>query len=100
MPPWPMAMPSSTAMVLNSRAMPPAAWIASETIRPTGWRWVWPGTNSVKLLATAMIGLPKSSRATPEACIRARAPAMLRPWVTVRDLSSGTMVTPSGCSSV
>ena len=25
-------MPSSTAIVLNSRAMPPAAWIASETI--------------------------------------------------------------------
>ena len=61
MPPWPIAMPSSTAIVLNSRGTPPAAWIASETIRPTGWRWVWPGTNSVKELATAMIGLPKSS---------------------------------------
>src|ERR1700691_973275 len=36
-----------------------------------------------------MIGLPKSSRATPAARSRARAPAMLRPWVTVRDLSSG-----------
>ena len=48
-----------------------------------------PGTNSVKLLATAMIGLPMSAPATPEARIRARAPAMLRPWVTVRDLSSG-----------
>lgn len=40
MPPWPIAMPSSTAMVLNSRAMPPAAVMASLTIRPTGWRWV------------------------------------------------------------
>ena len=28
-------------------------------------RWAWPGTNWVKLLATAMIGLPKSARLTP-----------------------------------
>ena len=34
MPPWPIAMPSSTAMVLNSRGMPPAALIASDTMRP------------------------------------------------------------------
>lgn len=81
-------------MVLNSRAIPSAAWIASETIRPTGCRCVCPGTNSVKLFATAMIGLPKSSLATPEACMSARAPAMLRPWVTVRDLSSGTTISP------
>ncbi len=40
MPLWPIAMPSSTAMVLNSRGMPPACLIASDTIRPTGWRWV------------------------------------------------------------
>ncbi len=94
MPLWPMAMPSSTAIELNSRGMPPAALTASLTIRPTGCRWVWPGTNSVKLLATATIGLPKSSRATPDACMRARAPAMLRPWVTVRDLSSGMAAPP------
>ena len=60
-----MAMPSSTAIVLNSRGIPPAAAIASETMRPTGCRWVWPGTNSVKLLATATIGLPKSVAADP-----------------------------------
>ena len=30
----------------------------------------------------------------PDARIRARAPAMLRPWVTVRDLSSGIGFTP------
>ncbi|MNI75259.1 hypothetical protein D3C73_1313930 [compost metagenome] len=84
-----MAMPSSTAMVLNSRGTAPAARIASETIRPTGARWVWPGTNSVKELATAMIGLPMSVLATPEARSSARAPAMLRPWVTVRERSAG-----------
>src|SRR5450830_811093 len=85
-------MPSSTAIVLNSRAMPPAAWIAAETMRPTGARCVCPGTNSVKLFATAMIGLPMSSAATPVARSSARAPAMLRPWVTVRDRSSGISV--------
>ena len=47
MPPWPIAMPSSTAIVLNSRGMPPAAMIASATISPTGFRCVWPGTNCV-----------------------------------------------------
>src|SRR5450830_2176517 len=88
-------MPSSTAIVLNSRAMPPAAWIAAETMRPTGARCVCPGTNSVKLFATAMIGLPMSSAATPVARSSARAPAMLRPWVTVRDRRADTM-TPSG----
>ena len=89
MPPCPMAIPSSTAMVLNSRGTPPAAEMASDTIRPTGCRWVWPGTNSVKLLATATIGLPMSEPATPAARSSERAPAMLRPWVTVRDLNSG-----------
>src|SRR5450756_119585 len=87
-----MAMPSSMAIVLNSRAMPPAAWIAAETMRPTGARCVCPGTNSGKLFATAMIGLPMSSAATPVARSSARAPAMLRPWVTVRDRSSGISV--------
>ena len=56
---------------------------------------MWPGTNSVKLLATAMIGLPKSSLATPVARSSARAPAMLRPCVTVRDLSGGIAELPS-----
>ncbi|GHB69003.1 hypothetical protein GCM10010347_43900 [Streptomyces cirratus] len=41
-----------------------------------------------------MIGFPMSALATPEARISARAPAMLRPWVTVRDLSSGIGFTP------
>jgi hypothetical protein len=43
----------------------------------------------VKLLATATIGLPISEPATPAARSSDRAPAMLRPWVTVRDLNSG-----------
>ena len=34
MPTWPMAMPSSTPMVLNSNGIPPAARTASFTLRP------------------------------------------------------------------
>ncbi len=84
-----MAIPSSTAIVLNSRAIPPAACTASDTMRPTGCKCVWPGTNSVKLLAIATIGLPMSAPDTPAARSKARAPAMFRPWVTVLDLNSG-----------
>src|ERR1700722_2178656 len=94
MPPWPIAMPSSTAIVLNSRGIAPAARTASAMTRPTSARWTWPGTNSVKLLATAIIGLPKSSDATPVARSSARAPAMFRPCVTVRDLNGGMPNSP------
>ena len=48
-------------------------------------RCTWPGTNCVKELTTAMIGLPKSPSFMPVARHRARAPAMLRPWVEVRE---------------
>src|SRR3954467_9733942 len=95
MPPWPIAMPSSTAIVLNSRGIPPASLTAAATTWATSRRCTWPGTNSVKLLAIAMIGLPKSSRSTPVARSRARAPAMFLPWVTVRDLSGGMGTTLS-----
>ncbi len=94
MPPWPMAMPSSTAIVLNSRGIAPAARIASATTWPTSRRCTCPGTNSVKLFATAMIGLPMSSLATPVARSRARAPAMFLPCVTVRDRSDGIPISP------
>ena len=39
MPPWPIAMPSSTAIVLNSRPTPPASAIASQTSLPMSRRW-------------------------------------------------------------
>ena len=91
MPPCPIAMPSSTAIVLNSRGTAPAACTASATTCPTSRRCTWPGTNSVKLLATATMGLPMSSRATPVARSSARAPAMFRPCVTVRERSGGIL---------
>ena len=47
MPEWPMAMPSSTAMVLNSRPTPPASAMASHTSEPMFFRWTWPGTKPV-----------------------------------------------------
>jgi hypothetical protein len=89
MPPWPMAMPSSTAMVLNSLAMPPAASIWRATSWPMSFRCTWPGTNCVNEFTTAMIGLPKSPSLMPVARHSARAPAMLRPWVEVRERYSG-----------
>src|ERR1700759_915143 len=89
MPAWPIAMPSSTAMVLNSLATPPDSLTASATISPTLRRCTWRGTNWVKELAIATIGLPKSSSPMPVARQSARAPAMLRPWVLVRDRRAG-----------
>ena len=86
MPPWPMAMPSSTAMVLNSRPIPPASAMDWHTSWPISLRCTWPGTNWVKELATAIMGLPKSESFIPVARHRLRAPAMLRPCVVVRDL--------------
>jgi len=83
MPSWPMAIPSSTAMVLNSLATPPAASISRATSWPMSLRCTWPGTNWVNELTTAMMGFWKSSSFMPVARQRARAPAMLRPAVDV-----------------
>ena len=78
-------MPSSTAIVLNSLATPPAFSTSRATSWPRSFRWTWPGTNCVKELAMAMIGLPKSPSFMPVARQRPRAPAILRPWVEVRE---------------
>ena len=86
-PEWPMAMPSSTAIELNSRPTPPASATAPATSWPMSLRWTCPGTNWVKLLAIATIGFPKSLSVIPVARHRARAPAMLRPCVVVRERS-------------
>jgi hypothetical protein len=85
MPSCPIAMPSSIAIVLNSLATPPACSISRATSWPRSLRWTWPGTNWVNELTTAMIGLPKSASVIPVARHRPRAPAMLGPWVVVRE---------------
>jgi hypothetical protein len=46
------------------------------------------------MFATAMIGLPVSSLATPVARSGARAPAMFLPCLTVRDRSGGIPISP------
>jgi hypothetical protein len=87
MPPWPIAMPSSTAMVLNSRG--------------TRRRPRWPRRRCGRRLQVGVaghelgeaVGHRDDRFADVGACDTAarsseRAPAMLRPWVTVRDLSS------------
>ena len=84
MPPWPMAMPSSTAIVLNSTPHPPEASMTFFTFCPTSCRCTWPGTNCVKLFAMAMMGFSKSASFMPVARHNERAPAMFRPWVEVR----------------
>src|ERR1700761_2412727 len=84
-----MAMPSSTAIVLNSLATPPASCTDCATISPTLRRCTCPGTNWVKEFAIATMGLPKSASVMPVARQSARAPAMLRPWVEVRDRRAG-----------
>ncbi|CAM5182170.1 hypothetical protein ALON55S_02060 [Alishewanella longhuensis] len=88
-PPWPIAIPSSTAMVLNSLAIPPASTILAATNLPRSRKCTWPGTNSTKEFTTATIGLPKSVSFTPVARHKALAPAILRPSVTVADLNFG-----------
>jgi len=88
-----MAMPSSTAMVLNSLATPPAASISRATSWPRSFKWTCPGTNWVNELATAMIGLEKSSSFMPVARHSERAPAMLRPAVDVLERYAGIVGT-------
>ncbi len=89
MPSWPIAMPSSTAMVLNSLATPPAAATSAATSWPRSFRCTCPGTNCVNELTIATIGLPKSPSFIPVARHRARAPAMLRPEVLVNERKVG-----------
>ena len=43
---WPIAMPSSTPIVLNRNGTPPAARMHSFTKLPTTCRWTWPGMMS------------------------------------------------------
>ena len=78
-----MAMPSSTAIVLNSTPHPPDASMTFFTRCPTSCRCTCPGTNCVKLFAIAMMGFSKSASFMPVARQSERAPAMLRPWVVV-----------------
>ena len=89
MPSWPIAIPSSTAIVLNSFATPPARSISRATNWPISFKCTCPGTNWVNEFETAIIGLLKSSSVIPVARHKARAPAILRPAVVVFERYTG-----------
>ncbi|MPN26688.1 hypothetical protein SDC9_174113 [bioreactor metagenome] len=80
-PSCPMAMPSSTAMVLNSAAKHPSFSISAFTICPISCRCACPGTNWVNEFTTAIMGFPICSSFIPLARHNARAPAISRPDV-------------------
>ena len=81
-PACPMAIPSSTPMVLNSKGTPPAARTASLTSLPKLCRWTCPGTMSIYELTMAINGLPISASVTPVALSRARWGARSMPRLT------------------
>ncbi len=96
MPKWPMAMPSSTPMVLNRNGTPPASRTASLTIWPNLSRCTWPGMMSTYEFAMAMKGLSKSSSFTPVARSRLRCGARSIPFL----IASERMARPLKRSNV
>ena len=99
MPKWPMAMPSSMAMVLNSAAKQPSPSMCRFTRWPISCRCTCPGTNWVKELTTAMTGRLICSSLRPLARHRARAPAMCLPSVLVA-LRSFCFISAPLCSKI
>ena len=95
-PSWPIAMPSSMAIVLNSAAKHPCFSISDLTYWPTPCRCTCPGTICVNELAMPITGRPKCSSFIPFALQRLRAPAMRRPWV-VCELLSGCFISSCVC---
>ena len=67
MPRWFMAMPSQMPMTPNSRGTPPAPRTPALTASTTLRRCTWPGTTSLKALATPMNGFSISASLMPSA---------------------------------
>ena len=95
-PSCPIAIPSSTAIVLNSNGMPPACLTASFTTRANACRCTCPGTMSQYELQTAMNGLSKSraSRICPVARSRLRCGAREFPFLITSDRIPAFMTVP------
>ena len=91
--PWcPIAMPSSTPMVLKRNGTPPAARTHSLTKLPTAWRWTCPGMMSTWLLQMAMNGLSQSPSLTPVARSRLRWAARASPRLIVSERMRWTSI--------
>ncbi len=92
MPRCPIAMPSSTPMVLNSNGTPPASRTPSLTTLPKDCKWTWPGIRSMYELHTPMNGRSKSDSRlmAPVARSRLRCGALVKPRVTVSLRRAGT----------
>ena len=82
MPSCPIAMPSHTAMVLNSKGVPPAIRMPSFTARAMRFSSLWPGTTSLKELTTPMKGLSIWRSSIPRAFSSERCGARARPRLT------------------
>jgi hypothetical protein len=92
-PPCPMAMPSSTPIVLNSKGTPPAARTASRTFLPTTSRCACPGMICTNEFAIAMNGLLKSASLwiTPVARSKLRCGARIVPFLMVSLKAMGVL---------
>ncbi len=88
MPACPMAMPSSTPMVLKMKGTPPARRTHCFTYCPTLSRWTWPGMMSTWLLQMAMKGFLKSPSRKPVARRRLRWGARASPSLIASDRMS------------
>ncbi len=88
MPMCPIAIPSSTPIVLNSNGTPPASRTASFTIFPNSWRCTCPGIKSIYELQIPIKGFLKSSSLliTPVALSKLLCGALSYPLFIVSDL--------------
>ncbi len=96
-PSWPMAMPSSTPIVLKMNGTPPASRTHCLTYWPTLSRWTWPGMMSTWLLQTAINGLRKSSSPSPVARSRLRWGARASPSLTMSERMAGSPLRKQEC---
>ena len=96
-PSWPIAMPSLTAIVVNSRGKPPPACTPSLLAFASRSSGRLHGVTSFQELATPICGLSKSPSVMPMARSIPRAAAFSRPSVTsrLRGLRLG-LLWPSG----
>ena len=82
-PSWFILIPSQIAIVSNSNGIPPAAIIPSLTNSTSSFKWIWPGTMSVKLFAIPINGFLKSSSSRPQALKRDLCGALWIPFFTL-----------------